>query len=167
MLPPHDCNPTIRMWRWMANSHFLKLKMFKFFRLVILVIAMVLGNVEDEFFLFTLTFMKSKLRNWLTTHLDLVVKTYVQNFFIPKFPILYCYHWVEWRKGLVWVGAISCLCDIGLFGANFLILSILFVDRDFNTYVFCFVGLPSIDMAKSIYRLSSIPLEGKKGGGVL
>jgi hypothetical protein len=32
-------------------------------------------------------------------------------------------------------------------------LSILFVDRDFLTYVFCFVGPPSIDMAKSIYGL--------------
>jgi hypothetical protein len=32
-------------------------------------------------------------------------------------------------------------------------LSILFVDRDFKIYVFCFAGLPSIDIAKSIYGL--------------
>jgi len=37
---------------------------------------------------------------------------------------------------------------MGLFGSL-----ILLVDRDFDTYVFCFVGLPSIDMAKSIYGL--------------
>jgi hypothetical protein len=37
---------------------------------------------------------------------------------------------------------------MGLFG-----LSILFVNKDFSTYVFCFVGSPSIDMAKSIYFL--------------
>jgi hypothetical protein len=85
----------------------------------------------------------------------------------PKLPILHYYHWVEWRKILLWVGAISCLCEIGLFGSNFVILSILFVDRNLNTYVFCFVGPPSIDMAKSIYGLGSIPLEGREGGGVL
>jgi hypothetical protein len=69
---------------------------------------------------------------------------------------------------LLWVGTISCVCDIRLFGSNFLILSILFVDRDLTTYVFCFVGLPSIDMAKSIYELGfDIPFEGREGGGVL
>jgi len=47
-------------------------------------------------------------------------------------------------------------------------LSILFVDRDLTTYVFCFVGPPSIDMAKSIYELGyDIPFEGREGGGVL
>jgi len=40
----------------------------------------------------------------------------------------------------------SCVC--GLFD-----LSILFIDSDFSTYVFCFVGLLSIDMTKSIYGL--------------
>jgi hypothetical protein len=37
---------------------------------------------------------------------------------------------------------------MGLFGS-----SILFVDRDFGTYVFCFAGLPSFVMAKSTYGL--------------
>jgi hypothetical protein len=103
----HDCNPTIRMWRWMANSQILKLKMFKFFKVVQLISAMVLGSVEDERTFLPPTLMKSQLRNWLTTHLDLVVKTYAQNFFTPKFPILHHYHWVKWRKILQWVGAIS------------------------------------------------------------
>jgi hypothetical protein len=69
------------MWRWMANSQILKIKMFEFFRLVELVIVMVLGSVEDERTFSTLTFMKSKLRNHLTTHFDLVVKMYAQDFF--------------------------------------------------------------------------------------
>jgi len=48
---------------------------------------MVLGNVEDERTFSTLTFMKSKLKNRLTTHLDLVVKTYAQEFFtFQSFP---------------------------------------------------------------------------------
>jgi hypothetical protein len=65
----------------MANSQILKIKMFEFFRPVELVIVMVLGSVEDENTFSTLTFMKSKLRNRLTTHFDLVVKMYAQNFF--------------------------------------------------------------------------------------
>ncbi len=65
----------------MANSQILKIKMFEFFRLVELVIVMVLGSVEDERTFSTLTFMKSKLRNHLTTHFDLVVKMYAQDFF--------------------------------------------------------------------------------------
>jgi hypothetical protein len=47
-------------------------------------------------------------------------------------------------------------------------LSILFEDRDLTTYVFCFAGPPSIDMAKSIYELGfDIPFEGREGGGLL
>jgi hypothetical protein len=36
---------------------------------------------------------------------------------------------------------------------NFPVLSILFINKDFDTYVFCFTCLPSINMAKSIYGL--------------
>jgi hypothetical protein len=39
----------------------------------------------------------------------------------------------------------------------------MFVDRDFNTYVFCFVGPPSIDIAKSIYRLGFDSLGRQRG----
>ncbi len=68
--------------------------------------------------------------------------------YIPEFPILHNYPWVEWREILLWVGVVSCVCNMRLFD-----LSILFVDKDFSTYVFCFVSPPSIDMAKSIYGL--------------
>jgi hypothetical protein len=63
MLPPHDYNPTTYMWRRMANSLILKVKMFEFFKLVELAIVMVLGNVEDERTFSTLTFTKSKLKH--------------------------------------------------------------------------------------------------------
>jgi hypothetical protein len=76
MLPLRAYNPTTCMWKQVANSYILRLKMFKFFRLIELVIIMVLGNVEDERTFSTLIFMKSKLINQLTTHLDLVVKIY-------------------------------------------------------------------------------------------
>jgi len=71
----------------MAKSQILKLKMFELFRLVELIIVMVLGSVEDERIFFTLTFMKSKLKNQLTTHLNLLVKMYAQDFFtLQNFP---------------------------------------------------------------------------------
>jgi hypothetical protein len=38
--------------------------------------AMVLGNVKDERCFSNLGFMKNKLKNILTTHLDLVVKMF-------------------------------------------------------------------------------------------
>jgi hypothetical protein len=42
-------------------------------------------------------------------------------------------------------------------------LSIMFVDKDFKTYVFCFASLPSIGMAKSIYGLGFDSLGRHKG----
>jgi len=42
-------------------------------------------------------------------------------------------------------------------------LSILFVDWDFDIYVFCFVGSPSIDMEKSIYGLGFDSLGRQRG----
>ncbi len=44
--------------------------------------VMVLGNVEDKCYFSTLSFMKLKLRNQLTTHLDLVVKMFVYDHYI-------------------------------------------------------------------------------------
>jgi hypothetical protein len=38
--------------------------------------VVVLGKVEDEKYFSNLSFMKSKLKNWLPAHLDLVVWMY-------------------------------------------------------------------------------------------
>jgi hypothetical protein len=81
----------------MANSQILKLKMFELFKLVELIIIMVLGDVEDERIFSTLTFMKSKLKNQLTTHLDLIVKMYAQDFFtLQNFPFYIAI--TEWNE---------------------------------------------------------------------
>lgn len=45
-------------------------------------IFLVLGGVEDEHTFSNLAFMKTKLQNQLTTHLDLIVHMYVQTFYI-------------------------------------------------------------------------------------
>ncbi len=52
-----------------------------------LFITMILGNVEDEWCFFTLLFMKSKLHNRLTMHLDLVVGMFAQErYTLDNFP---------------------------------------------------------------------------------
>ncbi len=60
-------------------------------------IVMVVGTVEDEKTFSKVNFMKSKLRNCLTTHLDLVVRMYVQKFYrleiFPFYTII-----KEWGK---------------------------------------------------------------------
>jgi len=56
-----------------------------------------LGSVEDERTFSTFIFMKSKLRNQLTTHLDLVVKMYAQDFFtLQSFPFYIAI--TEWNE---------------------------------------------------------------------
>jgi hypothetical protein len=42
--------------------------------------VMIMGNVEDERCLSNMGFMKRKIRNRLITHLDMVVKMFVQKF---------------------------------------------------------------------------------------
>jgi hypothetical protein len=44
----------------------------------------VLQIVENKHTFFTLTFVKSKLKNSLTTHLDFVVQIYAQNYSFLK-----------------------------------------------------------------------------------
>jgi hypothetical protein len=51
--------------------------------------AMVMGNVEDERCFSNMGFMKSKFKNRLTTHLNLVVRMFAQKFFtFNNFPFL-------------------------------------------------------------------------------
>jgi hypothetical protein len=51
--------------------------------------AMVLGNVEETRCFSNLFFMKSKLRNRLITHLDLMVQMYAQSFYTMEiFPFI-------------------------------------------------------------------------------
>jgi hypothetical protein len=71
--------------------------MYESFRLIELAIVMVLESVEDERTLSTLIFIKSKLRNRLTTHVDFVVRMYTQDFFtfqsFPSYMVI-----IEWNE---------------------------------------------------------------------
>jgi hypothetical protein len=56
-------------------------RLFEFIKVVEIAVTVVLGNVEDECTFSTLGFMKSKLRNHLGSHLDTIVKMFLQPFY--------------------------------------------------------------------------------------
>jgi hypothetical protein len=81
MLPPHNCNLMTRMWQLFEFNTILNHCSLEWFFLVKLCMVMVLGSVEDEHVFSNLSFLKSKLQNHLTTHLNLIVWMYVQSFY--------------------------------------------------------------------------------------
>ncbi len=80
MLPPHDCNLTTHLWERIGSNVILNHHMFEWFKLVKLCMVMVLGNMEDERTFSNMAFIKKKLQNCLTTHLNFVVWMYAQKF---------------------------------------------------------------------------------------
>jgi len=83
--------------------------MYESFRVVELAIVMVFESVEDQRTLSTLIFIKPKLRNQLTTHLDLVVRMYTQDFFtLQSFPLYTAI--IEWNEKKYVVGWSCKLC---------------------------------------------------------
>jgi hypothetical protein len=61
--------------------------LLEYLKLVELAIIMVLGSVEDGRTFSNVNFLKSKLWNWLTIHLDLVVRLFAQIFYdLNSFP---------------------------------------------------------------------------------
>jgi hypothetical protein len=79
------------MWRLLIASQVLVCSFLKYVKLVEMAIVQIVGNVKDECCFFTLAFMKSKLRNKLTTHLPLVVWMFAHQFYIlQNFPYAEC-----------------------------------------------------------------------------
>jgi hypothetical protein len=81
--PLLDCNMCIKILTNLTRNQpglpFHQLS--KWLKFIELSMAMILGNTKDEKCFKNLRSMKRKLRNMLTTHLDLVVKVFAQKFF--------------------------------------------------------------------------------------
>jgi len=78
-------------------------KLSEFLKLVEITTVMVVGCVKDEKTLSTVNFMKSKLHNHLTTHLDLVVRMYEKKIYkLKTFPFYIAIK--EWGKEKLWYG---------------------------------------------------------------
>jgi hypothetical protein len=54
----------------------------KFLKLVEISIVITLGSVKDELTFLTLTYIKNKLKNHFTMHLDMVIWMYVRNYIL-------------------------------------------------------------------------------------
>ncbi len=61
--------------------HIFDHQILEYINLIELLVMRVIGSIEDEWCFFTLTFMITKLRNWLTLLLELVIWTFNQKFF--------------------------------------------------------------------------------------
>ncbi len=71
-----------KIWHLVIASRVLVCNSPKYVKLAKMAIVQVVGNVKDGCCFYTLAFMKSKLRNWLITHLPLVVWMFAQRFYI-------------------------------------------------------------------------------------
>jgi hypothetical protein len=71
-----NVNPVTWMWLKIQFSPLLVLKLNEYIKVVEIIMVQVLGSIEDERTFSNLTFMKSKLTNRLTTHLDLCVRMF-------------------------------------------------------------------------------------------
>ncbi len=71
--------PIIRMWLKIQFSPLLVLKLSEYIKVVEIAMVQILGLVEDERTFDNLAFMKSKLCNRLTTHLNLCVHMFTRS----------------------------------------------------------------------------------------
>ena len=67
------------IWQSLSINALLFSKSFEFHELAEMVVVQIMGSVEDERVFSTLSFMKMKLRNKLTDHVDLTVCMFCQN----------------------------------------------------------------------------------------
>jgi hypothetical protein len=80
-------NPMSRLWRKLSSNGLMSAKLSEFMKVAEIAHVQVLGSVEDERTFSSLSFLKNKLRNRLTTHLDLVVRMFSHNFYtLNTFP---------------------------------------------------------------------------------
>jgi len=82
-----DVNPFTHLWCILLASILLACSFVEYVKLVEIAMVQVLGNVKDEWCFSSLALCKSKLRNWLTTNLGLVVKMFSQKFCLCKISI--------------------------------------------------------------------------------
>jgi hypothetical protein len=81
-------NPLSRLWKKLSSNALLASKLSEFLKIAKVVAVTVMGSVEDECTFSTLSYMKSKVRNNLDDHLDLVVRMFGQSFYdLKTFPM--------------------------------------------------------------------------------
>jgi hypothetical protein len=106
MQKPHHVNPVTKLWRSINANSYLKHSLSEYLKVAEIAIVMVLGSVQDERTFSTVSFMKTKLRNRLTTNLPMVVAFKSQKFYtLDTFPYDATYE--SWRD------EVKRQCDTG------------------------------------------------------
>lgn len=97
MLRPLEVNPFTSIWRTITSNGMLSFSLSKFIKVTGIACVQVLGSTEDDRTFSTLTFIKNRLRNRLTTHLELAVAMFAQKFYtIDNFP--YSAAYATWQS---------------------------------------------------------------------
>jgi hypothetical protein len=79
------------MWHLVTSFQILVSSFLKYVKSAELAMVQIISNMEDEKCFSTLAFMKSKLRNKLTTHLPIVVRMFTQQFYtLENFAYVKC-----------------------------------------------------------------------------
>lgn len=92
MIRPMEVNPFTSIWRTISANGLLSHNLSEFIKVAEIACVQVLGSVEDERTFSTLSFIKNKLRNRLTTHMELTVAMFAQKFYtIEDFPYSVCF----------------------------------------------------------------------------
>jgi hypothetical protein len=76
-----DKNLVFQLWAKITYFPIFKIKLLEFFKLAKITCVHVLGFVKDEWCFSTMAFIKDKLRNRLSCHLDLCTWFYVQQLY--------------------------------------------------------------------------------------
>jgi hypothetical protein len=66
-----DFNLVFKLWKKLTSNALLCAHLFKFIKVIELIMVQIMGFVEDEKTFSTLTFMKTRLQNKFCDHLDL------------------------------------------------------------------------------------------------
>jgi hypothetical protein len=107
MKKPFKINPVTWLWRSIDANSFLKHQLSKYITVAEIAIVMVLGSVQDVRMFSTVSFLKTKLRNWLTKNLAMTVAFKQQQFFtIEDFPYDSAYD--------SWKDETKRMCDSGI-----------------------------------------------------
>jgi hypothetical protein len=101
MHKPFDANPVTKLWRTLTSFQILEVKIQKYTKLAKLDVVQVIGSIENECCFSTPIFMKTKLRNILTMHLELVIRM----FSLKTFPFGVAIQ--SWKDSKMWYGAKS------------------------------------------------------------
>ncbi len=106
MPKPFVVNPITKLWKTLISFLILKNKLLKYVKLVELAIVKVIGSIEDEHYFSMLTFMKTKLWNRLTMHLELVICMLKKSCCLCRTFLLEQLSKI-WKDNIIWYGVKS------------------------------------------------------------